>query len=327
MDAQVAAALLKDFAPGEVGHKPAPYCKACNAAVRNRVAKSCGDHKVSYCKKCRTTLTEAHTCLDFVGHADVRHRLCEADPDWTWVPYEFPGTGAIVMDGDSPVGLWITLTVGGVSKPGYGSCDKGKGDAMKELIGDAIRNAGQSFGIAWKMWAKSERGQSGPAQGQGASSNAESFDNATPAPPRSRVQKPQAKAAAAPEPTAPATAPGEPDIDAQAFADEASQCRTTGSLKAVNDRAREAAKLATQIRNPATGGTGALGKYIEWRRVQITDTEAALRELQQAADGAHVPWDALDARVLHITGADIEGATAAQLRETAKSLALAGATA
>ena len=55
-----------------------------------------------------------------------------------------------------PVGLWINLTVDGVTRPGYGSIEPGKFDAEKQLIGDAIRNAAMRFGVALTLWAKSE---------------------------------------------------------------------------------------------------------------------------------------------------------------------------
>ena len=139
MDKTMSSALMADFSSEAIGHKPATWCRQCAETVRGRQGKSCKDHKVAWCPKCRTTITEAHTCLDFVGHADVRARLCEVDPEWSWAPFEFPGTGSLVLSADGqPVGLWIMLTVGGVSKPGYGSVDKGKAEAVKELIGDCL---------------------------------------------------------------------------------------------------------------------------------------------------------------------------------------------
>jgi len=171
--------LMGDFAVGEVGYKPATWCKACSSAVKNRTAKSCGEHAVAFCQKCKVKLTVAHTCLEFVGHADVRARLCKADPEWTWEPFDFPGTGSVILSEGLPVGLWISLTVGGVSKPGYGSVDKGKPEAMKELIGDALRNAGLSFGIAWKLWAKGDR--TGDGEGGQTGSSGDTWDNAKPA--------------------------------------------------------------------------------------------------------------------------------------------------
>ena len=56
-----------------------------------------------------------------------------------------------------PVGLWIKLTVGGVTRLGVGSCPSGQNDAEKVLIGDALRNAAMRFGVAVDLWAKGDR--------------------------------------------------------------------------------------------------------------------------------------------------------------------------
>jgi hypothetical protein len=54
-------------------------------------------------------------------------------------------------------GLWIKLTVCGVSRFGYGAADgKTGGDAVKEMIGDALRNAAMRFGAALDLWHKGD---------------------------------------------------------------------------------------------------------------------------------------------------------------------------
>jgi hypothetical protein len=54
-------------------------------------------------------------------------------------------------------GLWIKLTVCGVTRYGYGAADgKSGGDAMKEMIGDALRNAAMRFGAALDLWHKGD---------------------------------------------------------------------------------------------------------------------------------------------------------------------------
>lgn len=319
MDKAMSAVLMTDFSTGQIGHKPATWCKNCAAAVKNKTGKVCGEHKVVRCQKCKTSVTEAHNCLDFVGHADVRARLCEADPEWTWEPFDFPGTGSLILSDGYPVGLWITLTVGGVTKPGYGSVDKGKSEAMKELIGDAIRNAGLSFGIAWKLWAKGERsggegegGQSGPA--------GDAWDSATPAPPRNGGSAQRGQVSRPGQPQAPAQAVGEADPEAQVFADEAHEARTLGELEDIHKRAREAGKTAAVVRNPSTGKSGKLALYLDWRRKQTTEADAALEELNAAADAAQIARTDVDAHVLKITGSDLESATPAQLREVTQAL-------
>jgi hypothetical protein len=98
--------------------------------------------------------------LDYVGHADVTRRLLETDPTWQWEPLATDEHGLPALDtdaGDNPVGLWIRLTVCGVTRLGYGSCPSGQKDAVKVLIGDALRNAAMRFGVALDLWAKGDR--------------------------------------------------------------------------------------------------------------------------------------------------------------------------
>lgn len=98
--------------------------------------------------------------LDYVGHADVTSRLLEVDPEWDWEPlaYDERGLPAFdLSDNGKPVGLWIKLTVGGVTRLGYGSVPADQNDAVKVLIGDALRNAALRFGVALDLWAKGDR--------------------------------------------------------------------------------------------------------------------------------------------------------------------------
>lgn len=136
--------------------------------------------------------------LDYVGHANLRDILCSVDPLWSWEPLGRELTGAPVVDKDSKGwsrGLWISLTIHGVTKPGYGTCAPGKADAVKELIGDALRNAAQSFGIAIALWVKSDLADIGDWE-RLAQLEAEEAAQGDEAPP---VAPPEAPAAAAPE--------------------------------------------------------------------------------------------------------------------------------
>jgi hypothetical protein len=103
--------------------------------------------------------TAKRPALSYVGHAMVTMRLLEIDPAWTWEPMATDDSGHPVYDrnehGDI-IGLWIELTVCGVTRPGYGSVDPGAVDAVKQLIGDALRNAAMRFGVALDLWAKEE---------------------------------------------------------------------------------------------------------------------------------------------------------------------------
>lgn len=93
--------------------------------------------------------------LDYVGHAALTDRLLEADPNWFWEPLALGPNGLPAIDGDG--GMWIKLTVCGVTRLGYGDAQgKTGGDAMKERIGDALRNAAMRFGAALDLWHKGD---------------------------------------------------------------------------------------------------------------------------------------------------------------------------
>jgi hypothetical protein len=102
-------------------------------------------------------LPRAGIQLDYVGHGAVRSRLLDVDPEWTWEPFACDDQGHPLLDYDgegNAVGLWIRLTVCGVTRPGFGSCKADQFEAEKVLIGDAIRNAAMSFGVALDLWIK-----------------------------------------------------------------------------------------------------------------------------------------------------------------------------
>lgn len=100
-------------------------------------------------------LPKGGVMLDYVGHAAATHRLLDADPHWNWEPLAMGSDGLPARDADG--GMWIKLTVCGVTRLGYGSAPNKKGgDAIKELIGDAIRNAAMRFGLALDLWHKGD---------------------------------------------------------------------------------------------------------------------------------------------------------------------------
>lgn len=93
--------------------------------------------------------------LDYVGHAALTNRLLDADPAWNWEPVAVDDHNIPLLDKEG--GLWIKLTVCGVSRYGYGDAQgKTGGDAMKERIGDALRNAAMRFGAALDLWHKGD---------------------------------------------------------------------------------------------------------------------------------------------------------------------------
>lgn len=93
--------------------------------------------------------------LDYVGHAALTDRLLQCDPEWNWEPVATDEMGLPVRDRDG--GMWIRLTVCGVTRLGYGDADGKTGpSATKELIGDALRNAAMRFGAALDLWHKGD---------------------------------------------------------------------------------------------------------------------------------------------------------------------------
>lgn len=100
--------------------------------------------------------------LDYVGHAALTARLLDVDPLWSWEPMALTPDG--VPSFDAQGGLWIKLTVCGMTRIGYGHATKGGGDGVKEVIGDALRNAAMRFGCALELWHKGELYTSEDAQ-------------------------------------------------------------------------------------------------------------------------------------------------------------------
>lgn len=96
--------------------------------------------------------------LSYVGHAAATHLLLDADPHWNWEPMGYTPAGLPMFD--EAGGLWIKLTVCGVTRLGYGHADRkahmDSGAREKEVIGDALRNAALRFGLALELWSKAD---------------------------------------------------------------------------------------------------------------------------------------------------------------------------
>jgi len=134
------ALLRKPFEPHQINKLPKPY-KA--------------DSPRSQCRECGGYHGMPAVHLDYVGHAALTDRLLEADPNWTWEPLAVGPDGLPQFDKDG--GLWIRLTVCGSTRLGYGDAQgKRGGNAVKEAIGDALRNAGMRFGAALDLWHKGD---------------------------------------------------------------------------------------------------------------------------------------------------------------------------
>lgn len=113
------------------------------------------DAKKGRCPECGGWHGLPAVHLSYVGHAALTDRLLECDESWSWEPVAFGPDGLPLLDRDG--GMWIRLTVCGVTRLGYGDAQGKTGpDAMKERIGDALRNAAMRFGAALDLWHKGD---------------------------------------------------------------------------------------------------------------------------------------------------------------------------
>lgn len=142
------ALLREPFPPHQISKLPKP------------TKKQTDDVKADYkkgvrCQICGTWHHPDAVHLDYVGHAALTDRLLDADPGWTWEPLAMRSDGLPAMD---PIGgMWIKLTVCGVTRIGYGDAQGKDGpNAIKECIGDALRNAAMRFGAALDLWHKGD---------------------------------------------------------------------------------------------------------------------------------------------------------------------------
>jgi hypothetical protein len=132
--------LREPFPPHQISKLPKPFKK---------------DSPKGKCQECGGYHGLPAMHLDYVGHAALTDRLLDCDPSWTWEPVAFGPDGLPAMDRIG--GLWIRLTVCGQTRLGYGHADgKQGGDAIKEAIGDAMRNAAMRFGAALDLWHKGD---------------------------------------------------------------------------------------------------------------------------------------------------------------------------
>lgn len=142
--------LRAPFPPHQISKLPKPT-KAQTDAVK-------ADYKKGIrCDVCGSWHHPDVIHLDYVGHAALTDRLLDTDPAWSWEPVAFrDGLPAFDQTG----GLWIKLTVCGVTRLGYGHAagkpNADPGAREKEVIGDALRNAAMRFGAALDLWHKGD---------------------------------------------------------------------------------------------------------------------------------------------------------------------------
>lgn len=145
------AKLREPFPDNQISKLP----KETGAQAKQRKADQDAGKWPQKCEVCGNFHHPKAVHLDYVGHAAATDRLLDTDLEWSWEPFALTPEGLPAFDRNG--GLWIKLTVCGVTRPGYGSADgKQGGDAVKEIIGDAIRNAGMRFGMALDLWHKGD---------------------------------------------------------------------------------------------------------------------------------------------------------------------------
>jgi hypothetical protein len=132
--------LREPFPASQIGQLPKPYKK---------------DSPKGNCPQCGGFHGLPAMHLDFVGHAALTDRFLDTDEEWTWEPMARTAEGLPIYDQFG--GLWIWLTICGVRRPGYGFTEgKTGGNAIKEAIGDALRNSGMRYGAALSLWHKGD---------------------------------------------------------------------------------------------------------------------------------------------------------------------------
>lgn len=148
IEASPLARLREPFAENHISKLPKPT-KAQTEAVKADFKKGIR------CTQCGSWHHPDVVHLDYVGHAALTDRLLDTDPEWSWEPLAYrDGLPAFDQGG----GLWIKLTVCGVTRLGYGHAAAkpgiDPGAREKEVIGDALRNAAMRFGAALDLWHK-----------------------------------------------------------------------------------------------------------------------------------------------------------------------------
>ncbi|GAA1431672.1 hypothetical protein GCM10009601_51140 [Streptomyces thermospinosisporus] len=240
------ARLREPFPDTEIRYLPRVWCGACRD-----MKGACKNHQRVKCQKCRNSISSAHIDLAYVGHAEATNRLLNVDPGWTWEPVSLDERGLPQYDQNG--GLWIRLTVCGVTRLGYGNAEgKRGGDAVKEIIGDAIRNAGMRFGMALDLWTSSdlEIAEHGPRD--------------TPA-------EPPAEHRAEMRQRRPAPSQGVPPE--QRLADEAGKATDPAGVRDVYRKAKDAGVLAATVK--VGEETQELGKFLISRGKQLAEPAPA----------------------------------------------------
>lgn len=269
--------LRAPFPPELVGKLPRVTCRACGA--RDNRTGTCDRHpEKARCDGCGNWMTPAHIHLDYVGHADITDRLLQADPCWSWEPVtrnvdpqilaQAISTGnpdiiRLVYEAAPPRldehgGLWIRLTVHDddgepMTRLGYGDSQGKTGpNAIKEVIGDALRNAAMRFGAGLDLWAKGDRAEM------------RHVEEAAPTGPRRAPKTPEHQSSGK------QTGEQATNGTAQALAVTAMRARSVDGLRSrVYDPARAQGLLNAPVAHPTTGEVMPLHRLIAERKTNL----------------------------------------------------------
>jgi len=120
-----------------------------------KAQNECKYEEKKYCNVCGGFHHPKIKHLDYVGHAALTDRMLKVDLCWNWSPLALSVDGTPLIDSNG--GMWIELTILNMTRLGYGDAQgKTGGNAMKERIGDALRNAAMRFGAALDLWSKED---------------------------------------------------------------------------------------------------------------------------------------------------------------------------
>lgn len=142
----------------ELAEVPAKYAQPDPSTISKLPKPTKRDNEKGKCDVCGGWHGLPAVHLDYMGHADVTLALIDVDPAWTWEPVAIdPETGGPRISlQDKRLVMWGWLVVQGVRRLCVGTCDVGKGDPEKELIGDLLRNGAMRFGIGTRLWSKAD---------------------------------------------------------------------------------------------------------------------------------------------------------------------------
>lgn len=156
-----------DTAPGvALAAIPARYANPPAELLSKLPKPTSRENTKGHCSECGGWHGLPAVHLDYMGHADVTLALIEIDPtfDYGWITD--PDGAMIIREQGKRLVLEGWLQVHGVKRLCVGTCDAGKMEPEKELIGDLLRNGAMRFGVATGLWSKSDAHESQDAPEQ-----------------------------------------------------------------------------------------------------------------------------------------------------------------